>query len=101
VATQHFVEDKAWGDVDLGDAAVAGLVSAAIPGLGNVAKAGIREEKLSSQLQKQSRRLLPSPLTLPIGRQRMRQLSLETLTRLKGLLQILGKLRSWLVPTSW
>jgi hypothetical protein len=35
VGTQHFIEGKAWGDVDLGDAAVAGVVSAAIPGLGN------------------------------------------------------------------
>jgi RHS repeat-associated protein len=45
VATQHFVEDKAWGDVDLGDAAIAGVVSAAIPGLGNVAKTGYQGAK--------------------------------------------------------
>jgi hypothetical protein len=46
VATQHFVEGKSWGNVDLGDAAVAGLVSAAIPGLGNLAKTGYQGAKV-------------------------------------------------------
>ncbi|HET7588257.1 MAG TPA: RHS repeat-associated core domain-containing protein [Gammaproteobacteria bacterium] len=46
IATQHFVEGKAWGDVDLGDAAVAGVVSTAIPGLGNLAKTGYQGAKV-------------------------------------------------------
>jgi len=40
VATQHFDKGKDWGDVDLGDAAIAGVVSTALPGVGNLAKRG-------------------------------------------------------------
>jgi RHS repeat-associated protein len=52
VAVQHFVEGKSWGNVDLGDAAVAGLVSTAIPGLGNLAKTGYQGAKVAGPAAK-------------------------------------------------
>lgn len=45
IAKQVFVDDKSLGDVDLGDAAMAGAVTAAIPGLANLGKAGIEGTK--------------------------------------------------------
>jgi len=52
VGVQVFVDGKSLADVDVGDALVAGLASAVIPGLGNLAKVGGQSFKAISSAGK-------------------------------------------------